>query len=103
MSSFRILHFKQFLAKSFTTKYGVTALTESFRQEFIKEKSGVKISSISPGRVKTEITPSYSDENIEGKPHLMPADISAAVLYTLGTPPNVNVKELLISPTESFY
>ncbi|XP_055680315.1 farnesol dehydrogenase-like [Lutzomyia longipalpis] len=85
------------------TKYGVTALTESFRQEFIKEKSDVKITSISPGTVQTEIIPDYSDEILKKIPHLMPADISAAVLYILGTPPNVNVKELIISPTKSFF
>uniref|UniRef100_A0A1B0CSZ0 Dehydrogenase n=1 Tax=Lutzomyia longipalpis TaxID=7200 RepID=A0A1B0CSZ0_LUTLO len=72
------------------TKYGVTALTESFRQDFINEKSGIKITSISPGTVQTEITPDYSAESLKNIPHLMPVDISNAVLYTLGTPPNVN-------------
>uniref|UniRef100_A0A1B0DLE2 Dehydrogenase n=2 Tax=Phlebotomus papatasi TaxID=29031 RepID=A0A1B0DLE2_PHLPP len=81
------------------TKFGVTALTETYRQEFFRERFGVKITSISPGTVQTEIGPAFSEKALKNIPHLMPKDISEAVLYTLGTPPHVNVQELLIRPT----
>ncbi|GAB0091875.1 hypothetical protein DMENIID0001_067640 [Sergentomyia squamirostris] len=81
------------------TKYGVTALTESFRQECFKERMGVKITSISPGVVQTDIGPAFSAEALKDQPHLKPTDISNAVVYVLSTPPHVNVQELLIRPT----
>ncbi|XP_059609426.1 farnesol dehydrogenase-like [Phlebotomus argentipes] len=84
------------------TKFGVTALTEMYRQEFFRERFGVKITSISPGVVQTEIGPAFTEEALKHVPHLKPGDISAAVLYTLSTPAHVNVQELLIRPTCSF-
>lgn len=53
--------------------------------------------SISPGVVKTEIfTPDMTA--FLKDPMLNSEDISAAVLYVLGTPPHVQVHDLTIKP-----
>ncbi|XP_037050742.1 farnesol dehydrogenase-like [Bradysia coprophila] len=79
------------------TKFAVTAMTEVYRQELQREKSKVKITSISPGSVKTEIFP-VTEEMLKVFPILQPEDVSGAVLYVLGTPPHVQVHELIIKP-----
>lgn len=76
------------------SKHAVTAITEVTRQELLGEKSKVKITSISPGAVKTEI----ADFSKAELPVLNPEDIAQAVLYALCTPPHVQVHELIIKP-----
>ncbi|KAK4880621.1 hypothetical protein RN001_008767 [Aquatica leii] len=92
------------------SKYAVTALTEILRQELVSQGSKIKVSSISPGYVKTNIfqsalsnteTPSVSTNtdlltSIDAV--LQPEDVAESVLYTLGTPPHVQVHELIIKP-----
>ncbi|GAB0091874.1 hypothetical protein DMENIID0001_067630 [Sergentomyia squamirostris] len=80
------------------TKHALTALTETERQEFAKEKLGIKVSSISPGIVQTELSPHFSKEALSDFPHLSPQDVSQAILYVLGTPSHVQVQELTIKP-----
>lgn len=79
------------------TKYAVTALTEELRQEMIiKNIENIKVTSISPGVVKTDIY--NDDEYLENTPGLNSEDIAQAVLYVLGTPPHVQVHEIIIRP-----
>lgn len=53
--------------------------------------------SISPGAVDTEIFEPEMAEALKDT-MLKSEDISAAVMYVLGTPPNVQVHELTIKP-----
>uniref|UniRef100_A0A1I8Q7X6 Dehydrogenase n=1 Tax=Stomoxys calcitrans TaxID=35570 RepID=A0A1I8Q7X6_STOCA len=76
------------------TKYGVTALAEILRQEFWDLETKIKISSLSPGVVDTDIVP----DNFRHLPKLKAEDISAGVMYILATPPHVQVHELIIKP-----
>ncbi|KAG5895114.1 hypothetical protein JTB14_008551 [Gonioctena quinquepunctata] len=85
------------------TKFAVTALTETLRQELVRFKSGIKVTSISPGIVDTPIL----DENIRdskgfkeliGNNMLKPEDIADAIIYVLSTPPHVQIHELTIKP-----
>ncbi|XP_050096742.1 farnesol dehydrogenase-like [Anopheles aquasalis] len=78
------------------TKYGVTALTETMRHELRNAKTNIKVTSISPGLVSTEAVP--DSMKTDGTPILEPEDIADAVLYVLGTPPRVQVHELMIRP-----
>uniref|UniRef100_A0A8W7PWA0 Dehydrogenase n=2 Tax=gambiae species complex TaxID=44542 RepID=A0A8W7PWA0_ANOCL len=78
------------------TKYGVTALTETMRHELRMAGTKIKVTSISPGLVRTEIIGNSGVLN--DMPILEPEDIANGILYVLGTPPRVQVHELMIKP-----
>ncbi|XP_031331404.1 farnesol dehydrogenase-like [Photinus pyralis] len=85
------------------TKHAVSALTEILRHELNHAGSRIKITSISPGLVRSEIlvASQRSPEMIQAMdamPILEAADIAEAVLYVLGTPPHVQIHELIIQP-----
>ncbi|XP_069683485.1 farnesol dehydrogenase-like [Periplaneta americana] len=85
------------------SKHAVTALTEGLRRELVNQKSKIRVTSISPGTVKTEIAeasgfPLELTEAFKDTPYLEPKDIAHAVLYVLSTPPNVQIHELTIKP-----
>jgi len=87
------------------SKFAVTALTETLRQELNSIKSKIKITSVSPGAVKTELIEAsgYNPGTEVGKvfaniPWLDPADIADAVVYTLSTPPHVQIHEMMVKP-----
>lgn len=80
------------------TKFGITAMTEVLRQEFQAFGTRIKITSISPGATKTEIFTQEILDRFPGLPLLQSEDVSAAVMYALGTPPHVQVHELTIRP-----
>uniref|UniRef100_A0A182WK70 ADP-ribosylation factor-like protein 2 n=3 Tax=Myzomyia TaxID=59140 RepID=A0A182WK70_9DIPT len=76
------------------TKHAVTAITETMRQEMRAAGTKIKVTSVNPGGVKTEIIDSAAIP--EGMPLLEAEDVSAAVLYAIGTPPNVQMGFLTI-------
>ncbi|XP_053666703.1 farnesol dehydrogenase-like [Anopheles marshallii] len=75
-------------------KYAVTALTETMRHELRLAGTKIKVTSISPGLVRTEIIPNSMGDT----PILQAEDIADAILYALGTPPRVQIHELTIKP-----
>ncbi|KAF7265523.1 hypothetical protein GWI33_021058 [Rhynchophorus ferrugineus] len=82
------------------TKFAVTALTECLRREINRSKLPIKLTSISPGYVKTEFfvygySPERASQFTDGRPGLEPKDVADAVLYALSTPEHVNVHELI--------
>ncbi|XP_066590089.1 farnesol dehydrogenase-like [Prorops nasuta] len=85
------------------SKYALTAMTIGTRHEIAAEKLPIKMTCISPGAVKTDMMGSIGipEEVLNNMPILHDKDIADAVLYAIGTPPNVQVLELLISPLES--
>lgn len=79
------------------TKHAVTALTETLRIELLNENTKVKLTSISPGAVRTDI---FNDPELLKKPipFLEPDDIANSVMHVISTPKHVEIKELTIKP-----
>ncbi|XP_044763573.1 farnesol dehydrogenase-like [Coccinella septempunctata] len=87
------------------SKFAVTSLARTLSNELKALGSKIKVTSISPGYVETDIAKAngfLEDETmreIESKaPRMYPIDIANAVLYVLGTPPHVEVTELTVQP-----
>jgi len=87
------------------TKYAVEAISESLKIELSKE-TNIKVSTISPGPVKTELTQTITDEDILEKfdarkgmlEPLESMDIANGVVYALEQPDNVNISDVYIKP-----
>ncbi|HGL5515989.1 TPA: SDR family oxidoreductase [Staphylococcus aureus] len=75
------------------TKASVHTITQGLEKELAK--TGVKVTSISPGMVDTAITAAY---NPTDRKKLEPQDIAEAVLYALTQPKHVNVNEITVRP-----
>jgi clavulanate-9-aldehyde reductase len=86
------------------TKFGVGAFSESLRQEGVA--MGVRVTTIEPGAVSTELPGHNRPEVLEqmakrfaGVTPLSSQDIAGAILYAIGQPPNVSVNEVLVRPS----
>lgn len=88
------------------TKWGVNAISESLRQEVLKDK--IRVTIIEPGLVDTEInnhitdpiSKQISEERRKSIKALESEDIARAIAYAVTQPPHVNVNEILIRPTQ---
>ncbi|XP_046747786.1 farnesol dehydrogenase-like [Diprion similis] len=85
-----------------TTKHAITTMTETVRRDLVAVGSRIKITSLSPGVVKTDIVRAAGVPNPEDVfskfPCLEPENIAAGVIYVLGTPEHVQITELTIRP-----
>ncbi|MEV6244009.1 SDR family NAD(P)-dependent oxidoreductase [Lentzea sp. NPDC051838] len=87
------------------TKFGVTAATESWRQEFARRN--VRFSVVEPGLVETELMSHQQApvrERMEARfadvEQLRPDDIAEAVAYVVTSPRRRAVAEIVIRPTD---
>lgn len=87
------------------TKHAVAAFSEGLRQEF-SVRSNIRVTSIEPGVVATELNDTITDESLQGfvenakkMTALQADDIANAILYAVDSPSHVNVNEILIRPT----
>lgn len=87
------------------SKTAITVLCEGLRHELSLVNSKIKVSSISPGSVDTDIfkTAKFrpSSQVVSSRPALKPEEVAAMVITTLETPPRVEISELTIIPTGS--
>ncbi|CAH1708924.1 unnamed protein product [Aphis gossypii] len=79
------------------TKHSVTSITEYLRELMGMKNLPIRVTSISPGAVETEMTESLS--KLEGVNMLKSIDIAEAIMYVLSAPQRVNVSEIIIRPT----
>uniref|UniRef100_A0A1B6L0L4 Uncharacterized protein n=1 Tax=Graphocephala atropunctata TaxID=36148 RepID=A0A1B6L0L4_9HEMI len=75
-------------------KHGITTLTELLRRELAGQKLRVRITSLSPGFVKTEkvaVIPAFKNQ-----PLLELQDVSNAVVFALSAPQHLEISELTL-------
>jgi NADP-dependent 3-hydroxy acid dehydrogenase YdfG len=75
------------------TKWAVTAMGESLRQEV--DGTGVRVTVVEPGMVDT----AFFDAPVTDRDPLRPEDVARAVMFAVSQPPHVDVNEILIRPT----
>lgn len=87
------------------TKYAVRSLTEGLRLELREQQSQIRVTAISPGYVETEFAAVYhKSEEAAAQTYsqfkvLEADDIANSVVYALGSPPHMQVHDILIRPT----
>ncbi|GIY02420.1 hypothetical protein CEXT_428201 [Caerostris extrusa] len=90
------------------SKFMVRALTDGLRGELKALKSNIRIASLSPGIVQTEILNTYLKDDPIRKPSdlygamkaLQPEDIADTVIHILSAPPHVEVHDVILRPYE---
>lgn len=75
------------------TKAAVHSITQGLEKELAK--TGVKVTSISPGMVETPLTEHY---DFNGRKKLEAQNIADAAIYALTQPSHVNVNEVTVRP-----
>ncbi|XP_022904615.2 farnesol dehydrogenase-like [Onthophagus taurus] len=86
------------------SKCALVTMTENIRIELARMNSKIKITTLSPGVVKTEIvlasgfSQQMSDGLYEKLPHLESEDVSDTIIYLLSLPQRVHITELMIRP-----
>ncbi|KAF4531858.1 hypothetical protein B566_EDAN000886 [Ephemera danica] len=87
------------------TKHAVMVMTEGLRRELRDLKSKIRITGISPGKVRSDIMvvsgrlrAEEAAYHYDTNPSLEPQDVADALLYALAAPPHVQVHEITILP-----
>ncbi|XP_047371395.1 farnesol dehydrogenase-like [Vespa velutina] len=82
------------------SKYAITGMSESVRNEIINDGLDIKITSISPGIVKTDMVDCFNLPQDVLNKLLMLSDkeVAEGVIYVLSRSSNVEVNELIIAP-----
>uniref|UniRef100_A0A0A9ZFG6 Dehydrogenase/reductase SDR family member 11 n=1 Tax=Lygus hesperus TaxID=30085 RepID=A0A0A9ZFG6_LYGHE len=89
------------------SKFAITALTEGLRSEVSLLGANVRVTSLSPGAVESEMTDQFKSkdksESVLDSFEMLPAkDIADCVLFILQSPQRMNISELtVLSPKET--
>jgi NADP-dependent 3-hydroxy acid dehydrogenase YdfG len=89
------------------TKAGVNWISEGLRFELAREKTPIRVTTIMPGAVATELVSHITDQEVREafKTHppmrfLQAEDVAAAVIFALTQPPHVDINQILVRPTQ---
>ncbi|XP_046393690.1 farnesol dehydrogenase-like [Ischnura elegans] len=89
------------------SKHSLRVITEGLRRELLEAKSMIRVSSISPGYVPTEIRVAGEVPNLDKYVADMPAitadDVTASVIHALAAPPEVQIAEIIVRPVGSVF
>nr|XP_003705288.1 PREDICTED: dehydrogenase/reductase SDR family member 11-like [Megachile rotundata] len=83
-----------------TSKHAITGMSEALRREMLQLKAPIKVTSVSPGVVKTSmplLEQVGGEKFLNAVPHVHTKDIADGILYVLATAPHVEVNELTIA------
>lgn len=87
------------------TKFAMRAIMEGLRVEEVGK--GIKSTLISPGHAQTGLASTITDEKMkadvlksETEAGLNAEDVANAVIYTIGTPDNVGINEIILRSTD---
>ncbi len=103
MSAYRVQAGNGMYAAS---KFAVRALTEGLRRELREAGSQVRVTSVSPADTHSGFMTSLYGSEEEAQKHqseyrkMDSDDIAEAVIYTLSTPPHVEVHDILLRPID---
>ncbi|XP_047354896.1 farnesol dehydrogenase-like [Vespa velutina] len=95
----QVIGSKEFSANFYSaSKFASVAATEIIQKELHGSK--IRVTSISPGYVATEIlqAANFNANAFKDMPALESDDIANAVIYVIGTPQRVHITELIIRP-----
>ncbi|MGI0001257.1 MAG: SDR family oxidoreductase [Nitrososphaeraceae archaeon] len=86
------------------TKHAVTAFSEGLRQE-LSQRYNIKVTCIEPGVVSTELPNTITDKSLESfvesvkeMESIKAEDIANAIIYSIDSPPYLNINEILLRP-----
>lgn len=92
------------------TKAAVSRFSEGVRMELAQEGYPIRVSSISPGAVKTELGSHITDSDIidgfkSSKPFqfMEPKDIAEIVVFVLSRDGRVDIDNIMVRPQEQFF
>ncbi|XP_011697950.1 PREDICTED: dehydrogenase/reductase SDR family member 11-like isoform X2 [Wasmannia auropunctata] len=81
------------------SKYAIRALTQTVRLEIAEIKAPIRVTTISPSSVKTDISEHSDTMNEKVDVIFQPSDIADAIIYALGTRPEVQITHVTIQST----
>ncbi|XP_034183486.1 farnesol dehydrogenase-like [Osmia lignaria lignaria] len=87
-----------------TSKYAITGMSETLRKDMQQSKAPIKVTSLSPGIVKTDLSllqDAGGETFFDAVSHIYSEDIADGIIYVLTTPPHVQVNELTITALHS--
>uniref|UniRef100_A0A224XIH3 Putative dehydrogenase n=1 Tax=Panstrongylus lignarius TaxID=156445 RepID=A0A224XIH3_9HEMI len=80
------------------SKHAITVLTECLKNELAAMKSKIRVTSISPGLVDTDMANIFANNALQLHPLLTTNDILECLLFTMSVKPHVNISELIVEP-----
>uniref|UniRef100_A0A0V0GAH4 Putative dehydrogenase n=1 Tax=Triatoma dimidiata TaxID=72491 RepID=A0A0V0GAH4_TRIDM len=81
------------------SKNAVKVFTESLRNELSFANSKIRVTSISPGLVETEMVDQFKEHIVSDTPILRASDIADCIVFALSAPQHVTISELVVQPT----